>query len=876
MSMTRRDILVGAGGIIAASAVDAVSSESAIAAKMQTTHADGPTGDGRKEPTTKSYSGARGFNGIYHGDYLNHIAFPMGGIGAGMICLEGTGALTKFSLRNRPDLASEPKVFSAVSIKGPRRIARVLEGPVPAWKLRPFLPGVEGNYPGGCWGLPRFRQATFETRFPFGTVRLKEADMPLEVELTGWSPFSPGDADNSSLPVAGIEYRFLNRSSASVDAVFSFNSQNFLAERQDSSSKKKPSDRIRTTANGFILCGPGAEDRPWDDACLAVWVDDPQAEVNPAWMRGVDSLQIVWRDIESGASYSRAPLADDSSPGASVFVPFSLAPGEARTISLRFAWYAPKSNLFKPADISTDSNVVSCSVVSCTPVAGTYQPWYAGSFSSIETLIDYWQSNYQPLRQAAEKFSRALYDTTLPPEVMEAVASNLSILKSPTVLRQTDGRLWGWEGSRETQGSCYGSSTHVWNYAQTIAHLFPELERSLRETEFGSNQNDEGHQFCRAALPIRPLEEPHAQPDAADGQLGGIIKFYRDWRISGDMAWLRRWWPRIRACLDYCIRTWDPEHRGVIEEPHINTYDILFWGADSMCTSLYLSALKAATLMGESLGDNIELYSTLLSKSSHQIEEQLFNGEYFFQKTEWQNLRAPYPRVDDDSPNYPEFLELARKDGPPYQYGQGCLSDGVLGAWLSLMCGVGEVLDSRKVESHLLAVHRYNLRKDLAEHANTRRAFFACGDESGLLACTWPRGGRPLLAMIYADEVWTGIEYQVASHLISLGRIDEGLEIVRACRRRYDGLVRNPFDEIEAGRWYARAMSSYALLQAFSGARFDAVERILYLRPAIKGDFRCFLSTATGFGTVGVKNGKPFVEVVSGQIPYREIKYTSA
>jgi hypothetical protein len=175
MSMTRRDILVGAGGVIAASAVDAVSSESPIMAKMQSTHADGPTGDGRKETTTTSYSGARAFNGIYHGDYLNQIAFPMSGIGAGMICLEGTGALSKFSLRNRPDLGSEPHAFSAVCIKGPQRIARVLEGPVPVWKLRPFLPGVEGVYPGGCWGLPRFREATFESRFPFGTVRLKDA-----------------------------------------------------------------------------------------------------------------------------------------------------------------------------------------------------------------------------------------------------------------------------------------------------------------------------------------------------------------------------------------------------------------------------------------------------------------------------------------------------------------------------------------------------------------------------------------------------------------------------------------------------------------------------------------------------------------------------
>lgn len=869
MSMTRRDILIGAG-IVAASSVDALSSESANKKR-----AERPAGISQ-EGSPKSHREVRAFNGTYYGDYLNQIAFPMGGIGAGMFCLEGTGALTKFSLRNRPDLGNEPHTFSAICIKGSRNIARVLEGPVPVWKLRPFLPGVEGVYPGGCWGLPRFRQATFETRFPFGTVRLKDEELPLELELIGWSPFFPGDADNSSLPVAGLDYRFLNRSSFSIDAVFSFNTENFLAAHEDWPSKKAPSNRIRSTSNGFILCGRGPDDSEWDDACLAAWVDDPKAKVNPAWMRGVDARQLVWRDIEAGACYSRDPLLDDSSPGASVFVPFSVAPSETKTISLRFAWYAPKSNLFKPANLDSDSNVVHCDVVGCMPVAGTYQPWYAGRFASIEKLIDYWQQNYEPLRQAAEKFSHALYDTTLAPEVMEAVGCNLTILKSPTVLRQIDGRLWGWEGSRETQGSCYGSSTHVWNYAQAVAHLFPELERSLRETEFGANQNDEGHQFCRAAIPIRPLNDPHAQPDAADGQMGGIIKFYRDWRISGDTGWLSHWWPKIRASLDYCIRTWDPEHRGVIEEPHINTYDIEFWGADSMCTSLYLGALKAAVLMGESLGDNIDGYSKLLAQSSQQIEKQLFNGEYFFQRTEWSNLRAPYPRVDDDSPSYPEFLELARKDGPPYQYGEGCLSDGALGAWLSLVCGVGEVIDARKVESHLLAVHRCNFRKDLAEHANARRPYFACGDESGLLCCTWPRGGRPRLAMIYADEVWTGVEYQVASHLVAVGRIDQGLEIVRACRRRYDGRVRNPFDEIEAGHWYARALSSYALLQAFSGARFDAVEKVLYLAPAIRGDFRCFLSTSTGFGTVGVKTGKPFVEVVSGQIPYAKIKYTPA
>jgi hypothetical protein len=143
---------------------------------------------------------------------------------------------------------------------------------------------------------------------------------------------------------------------------------------------------------------------------------------------------------------------------------------------------------------------------------------------------------------------------------------------------------------------------------------------------------------------------------------------------------------------------------------------------------------------------------------------------------------------------------------------------------------------------------------------------------SGLL-CTWPKGGALSLPFVYSNEVWTGIEYQVASHLMLMGRVAEGLEIVRTCRARYDGRVRNPFDEYECGHWYARALSSYGLLQGLSGARYDAVEQVLHLAPSVAGDFRCFLATATGYGTVGVKDGRPFLEVASGQIAVKSIDY---
>ena len=245
---------------------------------------------------------------------------------------------------------------------------------------------------------------------------------------------------------------------------------------------------------------------------------------------------------------------------------------------------------------------------------------------------------------------------------------------------------------------------------------------------------------------------------------------------------------------------------------------------------------------------------------------------------EWKGLRAQNPL---ETKSYvgtysPEAIALFEKEGPKYQYGEGCLSDGVLGAWLAAVSGVPEFLDRAKLASHLAAVHRHNLKHDLSGHANPQRPTFACGAEGGLLLCTWPNGGAPALPFVYSNEVWTGIEYQVASHLMLLGLVEEGLEIVRVCRDRYDGRVRNPFDEYECGHWYARALSSYGLIQGLTGVRYDAVDRVLYVEPRLRGDFRSFLSTATGYGTVGVRAGRPFLELRAGTIDVARIEYRPA
>ena len=188
-----------------------------------------------------------------------------------------------------------------------------------------------------------------------------------------------------------------------------------------------------------------------------------------------------------------------------------------------------------------------------------YKPWYSNRFKMIEEVANYWKEQYDDLRKKSTLFSDAFYSSTLPPEVIEAVAANLTILKSPTVMRQYDGRLWNCEGCGDSWGCCHGSCTHVWNYAQAIPHLFPALERSLRHTEFCESQDEKGHQNFRATLPIKPAT--HDFHAAADGQLGGIMKVYREWRISGDNEWLKKMYPMVKNSMDYCISTWDPRKR---------------------------------------------------------------------------------------------------------------------------------------------------------------------------------------------------------------------------------------------------------------------------------------------------------------------------
>jgi hypothetical protein len=417
----------------------------------------------------------------------------------------------------------------------------------------------------------------------------------------------------------------------------------------------------------------------------------------------------------------------------------------------------------------------------------------------------------------------------------------------------------------------------VWNYAQAMPHLFPQLERTLREQELERSMDERGHVTFRSALPDGPTG--HGWHAASDGQLGGTMKVYREWQISGDREWLERMYPLARRSLNYCIETWDPDRLGVLVEPHHNTYDIEFWGPDGMCSGIYLGALAAMAAMCREMGDEEEGqdYADLAERGARYLDDHLFNGEYYHQNVAWKGLRDTSfaDMIAGADARSSEVMRLLKKEGPKYQYGPGCISDGVIGAWMASTYGIESPQTRSKVRRHLRAVFGHNFRADLTEHVCTQRPGYAWGDEPGLLLCSWPRGGKPTLPFPYSDEVWTGIEYHVAAHLISEGMVAEGLTIVKAARSRYDGRVRNPWNEYECGNYYARAMSSYALLGALSGFRYSAATRTLHVGPKLPGNrFRVFFSTASGWGTLAVSNGRLTIDLAEGELAVDEVVVT--
>jgi uncharacterized protein (DUF608 family) len=817
----------------------------------------------------------------YQGRNLLQIAMPVGGIGAGNICLNGHGGFQDFSIRHKPftsalaDDWNKPtgekhyeNAFGILHLPG-LNVTKLVEGPIPPERIYDQGLQAQGFRHGFYEGFPRFERSVFDAEYPFGHVTLTDPTVPLEVKLTAFNPFIPLDDKNSGLPAAILEYTFRNTTRRAVPFEFSFHLSH-LAPGTEWGHKKSRNTVLSGRGINFWNVEPPTSEH-FGSACLMSLEAKPL--IKGMWFRGApwyyEATTKIWKEVSQGAfepndGWNEVDI--EGRNGGSILLRGTVPPGKSITYPLVIAWHYPNSDMRHQYPEGAP-----------VPPSPAWRPYYAGVWKDAQAVAEYVRKNYRSLRDRTETFKNALFSSTFPSEVINAVSSNLAILKSPTVLRQENGNLWGWEGCFTDAGCCEGSCTHVWNYAQAFCHLYPKLERTLREQELLRSMDERGHVGFRAALPDGPNN--HGHHAAADGQLGGILKVYRDWHITGDTAWMKSLYPHVRKSLEYCIRTWDPDRQGMLFEPHHNTYDIEFWGPDSLCTTIYLGALSAMSAMAAHLGEKEDaaIYRELAERGAALMDRELFNGKYYHQKMEYANLRDQSfaEKIAGVNEKSSEVQRVLAAEGPRFQYKTGVLSDGVLGVFMADFYGVETPINRANVLSTLKAIYRHNFRKDLSTHACGQRPGYAMGHEPGLLLCSWPDGKKPTLPFIYSDEVWTGTEYHVAAHLIREGLVREGLKMVRATRSRYDGLARNPFNEYECGSYYARAMSSFALVAALSGFRYSAVEQTLWLAPKLPiRPFRTFFSTASGYGTIMLEGRRLVIQVLEGKLAIKKIVVT--
>ncbi len=819
---------------------------------------------------------ASGKQPVFRGDSLRNILFPVGGIGTGDILLGGRGNIREIEFFGRADLDEvppymtffaawmkpAPELNTAVEVEF-EPITRIIEAEHENDFPNPF--GVPRNQ---LAGVPRFKQGSFQAEVPFARLLLQDEKVPAVFELEAFNPLIPLDVKNSSLPACILHWTVTNTLERGLDVSILFSLSNPFM---------RPVPGSRPTNRGALTYYADSDTFP--SLVFRSAIDDPArpgyGEMSVTTLKeGLDAVTFfphqgwwddahrLWSDFtEDGRLVPQTGPHVNPNRQHSVSalcLHKRLEPGEKWTVPFIISWYIP---LREPEENLHFGNP--------QPDKKILENYYARDYRSAMDVTRYILGNRKELSEKSEHFREALYGSSFPDYVLDALGANIVPLKSNLLLRDGQGTVHGYEGLGNDFGCCPGNCTHVWNYAQTMAFLFPSLERNVRERTFLHDTHENGYQCFRTVMTDDDWWFTNV---AADGQMGSIMRVYREWKRSGDTAWLRKLWPRVKLALEFAWKgtgtdppydwmnhakfPWDPEKKGVLSGDQHNTYDINFFGPNMMTGSLYLGALKSCSEMASVMNEKgkADEYRALYQKGKKYYEEELWNGEYFIQKIRVnEGLEIPERLVSPSNPGLPR-----------YQYGEGCLSDQLLGQFLAYVNGMGYLVDQEKTKKALHSIYRYNYRPDFREVENVQRVY-ALNAEAGLQVCTWPPGRKPLFPFVYTGEVWTGIEYQVAASLIWAGMVDEGLELVRAVRERYRGVNRNPFAEIESGRYYARAMSSWALLLALSGVYYDGYLNAMAFDPAIhQKDFSSFWSAGNAWGTIQIEQNEIVLSVKHG------------
>lgn len=793
----------------------------------------------------------------YDGEHLYQIALPLGGIGTGTVSLGGRGELRDWEIMNVPakkystvTTGNNAPFFSVYAKpEDGKAMTTLLNGPLYSWEYLHY----EGR-PVNHHGLPRFATASFDAAYPFGQVHLADSSLPVEVTVKGFNPLIPCDADASGMPVAVLSYEVRNKTSQTLDVAVCGSLRNFIGKdgrkfRTDwkgdyiPMGAKNNNNEFRS-ASGlkgiyFTSKGVAADDAAWGTMALVTQASEGVSYRTSSrpddWSNAILDF---WDDFSAdGILTERTDPVQEDDPMASLAVKKTLAPNAVETFTFFLTWSFPNRKAW-----------------SSTTVGNYYCAEYPDAWTAAEKIVP----RISSLEQQTLAFVNAFAGSSYPDVVKEAALFNLATLRSQTVFRLPSGHLMGWEGVMDRQGSCAGSCTHVWNYEVATPFLFGELAQTMRDVEFNYATKENGLMNFRAALPLS--EASKGSSAAADGQMGCVMKIYRDWQLLGDNNFLRKYWGQVKKVLSYAWveHGWDGNKDGVMEGSQHNTMDVNYFGPNPQMGFWYMGALRAAEEMARAMGDKkfAATCHSLFEKGNVWMDTNLFNGEYYEQKI--------------TNPQTFEFMDMQNGQAiPAFQLGRGCLVDQLVGQYMAHICGLGYLASEQHIKKTMQSVMKYNFVPDFSRHFNNMRSY-AMGNEAGLLMASWPKG-RLKIPFPYFAETMTGFEYCAATEMLYEGMYDEALKCIKAIRDRHNGAKRNPFSESECGHHYARSMASWSSVLALSDFHYSGVAGTLNFtaRPG-----RYFWSNGYSWGICEVTSSTVALKVLKGSLKIASLTLT--
>ena len=314
----------------------------------------------------------------YDSDHLLHIALPLGGIGTGTVSLGGRGELRDWEIMNVPAKGYSTVVkgndapFFAIyaSDEQGKSVTKALLGPLYDSEYQDKEGRSVNNH-----GLPRFDQASFESTYPFGLVKLSDEQMPVKIRLLGYNPLIPGDADASGIPMAVLQYEVENLSEGDLSVSIAGSLRNFIGKdgrevQMDWKGDQVPlgaSKNINTYREGKKVSGIFMHSKGVDKlhpawGTMALTSPDDEAgslsyrtsSIPNTWGH---ALLDFWDDFSLDGQLTEKKKSADDDPMASLAVHKLIPKGQKAVFTFYLTWHFPNRQTWGSWSNSPDTRV---------------------------------------------------------------------------------------------------------------------------------------------------------------------------------------------------------------------------------------------------------------------------------------------------------------------------------------------------------------------------------------------------------------------------------------------------------------------------------------------------------------------------------------